>query len=643
MTSRRTFALATVGALVAAGLAAAPQTANAASRRSVPRTAATWTARAHKLGPAGRSSTATFRVYLAPRGGLGALKQDVAARNDPSSRSYRHFLSAAQYHARFDAPASSVKAVSSYLRGQHLSITSVEAHHRYLAVKGSVGNVQRALGTTLNRYRHNGTTVRANAGAVTLPTSVAPYVTTVTGLDTTPHKVTHDAKKAAPFPDGFRNARPCSADYGDTPATAKADGTTPLPQFNGKTLPYAVCGYTGPQLRGAYEGGNDLTGGRGTTVAITDAYASPTIASDASTYATEHGDGRYGSGQLTQVTPKRFTRQQTCGSTGWWGEETLDVEAVHAMAPGANIRYYASASCFDEDFLVALARVVDDNSASLVSNSWSDLEINETPAGIAAYEQIFLQGAEQGIGFLFSSGDDGDEAAGGLGLQVDYPASDPYATAVGGTADAIDGSGFRFQTGWGTEKYTLSSDGTQWSDAGYLYGAGGGLSSQFPRPDYQRGVVPDSYGSTRAVPDVGLDADPTTGMLVGQTQRFGNRNTYDEYRIGGTSLASPLFAGLTAAAQRSAVTADNPEGRLGFLNPLIYSQRSSSFKDINGSPDDAGNVRADYANGVDASAGILYTVRTFNQDSSLKTAPGWDNVTGVGSPTPAWLTAGATP
>src|SRR6476620_9206504 len=80
------------------------------------------------------------------------------------------------------------------VRGQHLSVTAVEAHHRYLAVEGSVGNVQKALGTTLNRYRHDGTTVRANTGAVTLPTSVASYVTTVTGLDTTPHKVTHDAK-----------------------------------------------------------------------------------------------------------------------------------------------------------------------------------------------------------------------------------------------------------------------------------------------------------------------------------------------------------------------------------------------------------------------------------------------------------------
>jgi len=349
------------------------------------------------------------------------------------------------------------------------------------------------------------------------------------------------------------------------------------------------------------------------------------------------GDGAYASGQLTQITPKHYTQQQTCGSTGWWGEETLDVEAVHAMAPGANIRYYAAASCFDDDFLDALARVVDDNKASLVTNSWSDLEIAETPAGIAAYEQLFLQGAVQGIGFMFSSGDDGDEAAGGLGLQVAYPASDPYATAVGGTSDAIRGNGSLTQTGWGTHKWALSADGTSWTGDAFLYGAGGGLSGTFARPDYQKGVVPSSYGTTRAVPDVGLDADPTTGMLVGQTQRFGHRNLYDEYRIGGTSLASPLFAGMTAVTQQRA------GGRLGLLNPLIYAKRATAFRDVNGNPiGDAGNVRADFANGVDASAGILYSVRTFDQDSSLRTGPGWDNVTGVGSPSPAWLTAGGT-
>src|SRR5690349_5965950 len=102
MRSRRVLVVATAGALVAAGLASTVPSASAASRRSVPRTAATWTSKAHKVGAADRSATAAFKVYLAPKGGLDALKRDVAARNDPSSPTYRQFLSAAQYHARFD-------------------------------------------------------------------------------------------------------------------------------------------------------------------------------------------------------------------------------------------------------------------------------------------------------------------------------------------------------------------------------------------------------------------------------------------------------------------------------------------------------------------------------------------------------------
>ena len=122
-------------------------------------------------------------------------------------------------------------------------------------------------------------------------------------------------------------------------------------------------------------------------------------------------------------------------------------------------------------------------------------------------------------------------------------------------------------------------------------------------------------------------------MLVGQTQTFPEGVSYDEYRIGGTSLASPLFAG------ESALRTQSTGGRLGFLNPLIYRQSRSSFDDVLGAPRDAGNVRADYVNGVDASDGYLYSVRTFNQDSSLKVTRGWDDVTGVGSPNANWITS----
>ncbi|HEY2982764.1 MAG TPA: serine protease, partial [Jatrophihabitantaceae bacterium] len=188
--------------------------------------------------------------------------------------------------------------------------------------------------------------------------------------------------------------------------------------------------------------------------------------------------------------------------------------------------------------------------------------------------------------------------------------------------------------GWGTHKYSLSSDGTSWDSLGFLYGAVGGFSALFNRPDYQNGVVPTSAPGGRAVPDVGLDADPTTGMLIGETQTFPDGVHYGEYRIGGTSLASPLFAGMTA------LTLQNAGSGLGLLNPTIYSQAGSgTFTDIKGTPKDAGNVRVDYANGVDPTDGLLYSVRTFGQDSSLSLARGWDDVTGIGSPNAGWLTS----
>lgn len=391
-----------------------------------------------------------------------------------------------------------------------------------------------------------------------------------------------------------------------------------------------MCGYVPGQLRGAYEGGSSLTG-KGATVAITDAYAAPTILQDANRYATRHGDATFGAGQFTQSRPAAFTHQAACGPSGWYGEETLDVEAVHGMAPDANVKYYASGSCYDTDFQDTLARVVDDNQASIVSNSWSDLEANESAGSVHAYQAVFEQGAAQGIGFFFSSGDSGDELANTGQLQVDYPASDPYVTAVGGTSLAVGaGNDYQFEAGWGTRKYTLNSAGTGWDAVGFIYGAGGGFSSLFNRPAYQAGVV-NRTAPGRAVPDVGLDADPTTGMLIGETQTFPGGVHYGEYRIGGTSLASPLMAGMQALATQRL-------GRLGFANPRIYKLAgSNAFRDVTNAHDGVANVRPDYANGINASGGILYSVRTFDDDSSLNTTQGWDPVTGVGSPTKAYL------
>jgi subtilase family serine protease len=130
-----------------------------------------------------------------------------------------------------------------------------------------------------------------------------------------------------------------------------------------------------------------------------------------------------------------------------------------------------------------------------------------------------------------------------------------------------------------------------------------------------------------------MDGDPNTGMLVGETQTFPGGVHYGQYRIGGTSLASPLFAGMTALSLQRAGHG------VGLLNPVIYANATTAFTDVKGDPPEAGDVRVDYANGVDGSNGLLYSVRTFNQDSSLKTKKGYDLVTGVGTPSHAWLNA----
>ncbi|HJP72952.1 MAG TPA: S53 family peptidase [Pseudonocardiaceae bacterium] len=616
---------------MAGAVSADAQDANA--RAQLADTAPAWLGHAKHTGTPNANTAVNARVYLAPNGGLAKLKAAVAVVSTPGDRDYRHFITPAQYDALYEPSNATVSSVSSWLSSTGLKVTGVEGQHRYVDVTGTVANAQKAFGVSIQRYSHDGQNVQSPSGAITVPAALAGAVLSVTGLDTSQH-VNTTTSTPIPPPAAFNNARPCSAAYGQLSATYEGDYKTKLPKFQGKTLSYAPCGYTGPQFRAAYEGNTNLTG-KGVTVATTLWYASTTIAQDAATYAANHGDAGYAPGQLTQAKYPKFNVTPACAPSGSFSEEALDIEAVHAMAPDAKIRFYAAADCYDTSLIDNEARIVDENKVQVVTNSWGGASAGESAGSIAAYEQVFMQGALQGISFMFSSGDSGDElAATGL-KQTDYPTSDQYVTSVGGTTTAIDGNGsLAWETGWGTDKYSLSADGKSWSPVGYLYGAGGGYSSLSDRPAYQNGVVPATAPPGRAVPDVSMDADPTTGMLIGLTQTFSDGVHYGEFREGGTSLASPLFAGMTALALQ------NAGGSVGLLNPVIYGQaKSGNFTDVKGTPVDAGAVRPDYANTVDPSGGVLYSVRTFDQDASLNTATGWDDVTGIGTPNAGYLTS----
>jgi subtilase family serine protease len=141
----------------------------------------------------------------------------------------------------------------------------------------------------------------------------------------------------------------------------------------------------------------------------------------------------------------------------------------------------------------------------------------------------------------------------------------------------------------------------------------------------------------RTVPDIAAVADPQTGLLIGQSQTFPDNSVrYSEYRIGGTSLAAPVIAGIQALAQQA-------RGGLpiGFANPAIYERAgTSAYHDVTDHP--LGNrflgvVRIDYANGFDASDGTVASLRAFGQDQSLHATAGYDDVTGVGTPAAGYL------
>jgi len=672
------------------GLAAlAPGSAFAStSRRTLAGSVPSWaTAKALK-GTTATSGTVGFRVYLGWRNAAAAesLARQVST---PGSSSYGHFLTPAQFRQKFAPTQADVTAVQRWLRSSGFTVVYTPANNHYVAAEGTVAQANAAFATKLGNYAYQGMTLRAPERALSIPSSL-PAVSGVVGLDDTAQLVRYDHSGADATPSaGFRNATPLSAYWAekstDTTQVSPSDGpyivapntttstsdhlATPvtLPDFAGSPRPYATKGYTPTQIRSAYSL-TDAQTGAGQTVAIIDAYASPTIVSDVNTYYDAAHQGS--SGLFPQLNSTNFRqvvapgtfrhpeRGQKQDPQGWYGEETLDIEAVHGMAPQAKIVFVGTANNF-QDLDAGLNHVVDTKIADIVTNSygWNGEAL---PLGfVKPVHDILIQAAAEGIGVYFSSGDNSDEtgADGTTPPQADFPASDPLVTAVGGTSLGIGQDGSRvLEKGWATRKAKLRTDGTtlSWTTPAYLYGAGGGTSRIFAQPWYQSPSVTaglelnHSAKPMRVVPDVAAIGDPNTGMLIGQTQQFPTGAAYGEFRIGGTSLASPIIAGIMADVQQAR------GHEIGFANPLFYALAGQSsatgtgaFFDV--TPVVAGTsvVRVDYVNGVDATNGLLASVRTIDDETGLTihVRDGYDDITGIGTPGSTFVSslAAATP
>jgi subtilase family serine protease len=650
--ARAALTAAAATALVAGALAFAAPAQASPVRIAIAGTHPAWATAANRVSSqAVTTGTVDARVYLAGRNqaGLAAYAKAVST---PGNALYGHYLSPSQVMAAFGPTSAQVSAVQKWLAENSLTVTNVKAGvGGYVEVTGSIQDAVKAFGVTFGTFKGpDNKNDRAPSQTATAPAGVAADVLTVSGLDTAKH-VAKPADNLPPPGPNYWVAPVCSQYYGQKIATS-------MPSAYGKKQPWTVCGYTPRQVRGAYHVAQSGMTGKGQTVAIVDAYASPTMQSDANQYATVTGDKPFRPGQYTQYLPAGFSLTNECGAQGWYGEETLDVEQVHGEAPDANVNYVGAASCEDTALIDALALIVNNHLASIVSDSWGE-PFDQGAGLVGVFTQVFEAGAAEGIGFFFSSGDSGYESPaedpGSDMIQADWPDSSPWVTSVGGTSLAIGRSNnYKWETSWGTLLDPLSADGKSWTYPPpgvypdfYDGSGGGGVSTAFTQPSYQKGVVPNSLATAlptgtvnavpmRVTPDVSALADPSTGVAVGQTtlQPDGTTYAFSLSRIGGTSVACPVFAGIEADAQQAAGHV------LGFANPAIYTRfGTSAFHDVTDHPLGPGylaEVRSNYTDPFTKTGPLITYLRTLGINGegaeALPAVRGYDDSTGVGSP-----------
>ncbi len=377
-----------------------------------------------------------------------------------------------------------------------------------------------------------------------------------------------------------------------TTATSTANLSQITAQPNVQVLPLVVSGptgYTPQQIQDAYgvnqitfSGGKVAGNGAGQTIAIITAYNDPNIKSDLASFDSKLG----------LSAPASFTVDNLGATTtdpGWALETSLDVEWAHSVAPGASIVLVEASS----NSLSALFSAVNYSrylpGVSVVSMSWGTTEF----WGEAAYDSFFTTPAgHTGETFVAASGDSG------AWYGPMYPSVSPNVLAVGGTT------------------LTLAAGSTYGSEAGWSDSTGGfsGLDSYWKtyesEPSYQTATlqaVGVSFG-VRTTPDVSFNADPNTGVAVYDSVPYSGQSGW--FQVGGTSAATPAWTGLVAIADQGLATGAKGALTNTQVQTDLYALPSSDFHDI---------------------------TTGFNGYSAT---PGYDLVTGLGSPKANLLIAG---
>jgi len=495
----------------------------------------------------------------------------LARQQNASSLDFHRWLTPEQFAERFGATAADIAKITAWLQSEGLQVNNVARGRGWITFSGSAERVGHAFRTEIHRYDIRGESHFANATDPSIPAAFEQMIGAINGLN---------------------DFDPQSA----PPALVK-------PLYDGA----AGRHYLAPNdiatiydVKPLHNAGIDGTGQSIAVIGVSDINLA-----DVRSFRQQFA--------LPAQDPQLVLIGRDPGRNAGELEADLDLEWSGAIAPQASIFYV-----YAQSFLTAAQYAVDQNIAPVISTSFSYCEREITPA----YRSVLQQANAQGITWITASGDAG--AAGcdhnsyvsqaTRGLSVGFPASAPEVTAVGGTTFS-EGAGNYWASannvsGGSALSYIPEVAWNDYAITDALWGTGGGFSTYFTKPGWQRGSgVPDD--GARDVPDIALAASAGhDGYLVVSAGTL--------FAVGGTSAGTPEFAGMVALLNHS--LSQSAPGRQGNINAVLYRLAQSTsdvFHDITSGD----NIMPCGQGSPDCSTGSL----------GYQAGPGYDLATGLGS------------
>jgi kumamolisin len=460
------------------------------------------------------------------------LKQFLHELQDPSSPNYRHFLEPEQFTELYGPTQADVYAVTNFLNSNGIRVTDVSPNRLLIHAEASTSTLENAFHVSIGDYQFAGHNFYAAATNPNIPAQLSSMVQTIIGLDNavvmTPHLIQQPA------------------------------------QFQPKALGGQPPGLSPQQVATAYDWPTitNTNHGAGVNIGIATAYGFRAL--DVTRFWNHYGLPLH---KVNVIHVDGVTRLINV-------ETSLDIERSGSMAPGATIYVYEGVDPQFSTFTDVYNQFVTDNVVDVVTTSWGAPE-SETPlATILEDDAIFEQANAQGISLFAAAGDNGSSDGTGNSNTADYPSSDPFVTAAGGTTLYLNSDD------------TINNE-TVWG------GSGGADSAVFTAPVYQQTALGLLSTDPRVSSDMAMDADPSTGYSV-----YANGKWAGVY--GGTSFVAPQLAGLFAVEV-------SRTGRIGRANHWIYLDATT-------------NYATDFHDITSGCNGLFCAV------------PGWDHPTGWGTP-----------